>query len=187
MTNENYDATWYQYERREETIRYGESDKLLAEMMALSYARDMPTKFGSRTNIIAAPPPIRKPSYPGLKIQETPVPAKTAQQEIDDAVREAIEKPKREAEIAKRVAAVQALTPDTYDVGTVIKFKRQYGKTTYTFAALKVEGDKWFVTGSTLVSSAGWNWTNLVEWMTTGENLVTDVVVSSGEWTTVLA
>lgn len=118
--------------------------------------------------------------------EETPVPAaKTKQQEIDAAVREALEKPKREAEISKRVAAVEKLAEDTYEDGTVLKWKRKIGKTEYVYAAIKVGEDKWFVTGSQMVSSGGWTWAGLVEWMTTGENLIHDLQVS-GEWTTVL-
>lgn len=118
--------------------------------------------------------------------EETPVPAaKTKQQEIDDAVREALEKPKREAEIAKRIAAVEKLTALTFEIGTVVKWKRQHGKNDYTYAAIKATEDKWFVTGSNMVSVEGRTWEKLIEWMTTGENLIHDLQVS-GEWTTVL-
>jgi len=123
-----------------------------------------------------------------LKKEKSPVPAaKTKQQEIDDAVREAIEKPKREAEIARRVAAVEKIAENTHEVGTVLRWKRKLGKGNhnYVYAAIKAGDDKWYVTGSQMVSTNGWTWEVLVEWMTTGEHLVTDLEVS-GEWTSVL-
>jgi hypothetical protein len=112
--------------------------------------------------------------------KEIPVP--TEQEEIDAAVREAIEKPRREREIARRVEAVTTLDEllaGTED-GTVLRFKRTHGTQVYDYAALKAGDSKWYVTGSVGVDRHGYTTERLVEWMTTGPTMVHDLVVASG-------
>lgn len=102
----------------------------------------------------------------------------SSQEQIDAAVREAIEKPRREAEIAKRVAAVGVLESlKDAKVGTLITFTRQTGKKEpLTYAALKTADDRWFVTGDGYASNGEpRTFDNLLQWLTTGETLAENV------------
>lgn len=103
------------------------------------------------------------------------------QEQIDEAVRAAIAKPLIDAEIANRTAAVTALgVEDSYEVGTVLTFKRKASKTvTYLHVALKQDEDTWLATGGRFTGSGGRAWNDLLTMMTTGEDMVFDVAVGA--------
>lgn len=89
---------------------------------------------------------------------------KSDQRMIDEAVLEAIAKPRREAEIARRVALVTALEALTdVEVGTVLTFDRKSGKDNVLYAALKTKDDMWSVTGDGRYSTS-----DLIQHLSTG-------------------
>jgi len=204
--SENYDSTWYDYDRdvRDLYARYGtniqggnysyvttvsSSNSYMYEMI-----RDQYIRYGEHEKKL--PPPLFPPSKSTKKQPSDKEPKDMAstyglsrddQYEIDHAVREAIAAPKKIAEIATRKAAVEALgVEDNRPVGTVITFKRVVGKNTYMHVGIKADDEKWYVTGGQLTGNGSQSWDNLLQWMTTGENLVSDVQVSvSGSFTPV--
>jgi hypothetical protein len=107
--------------------------------------------------------------------------SRSNQDQIDDAVRERIEKPRREAEIAKRVALVTALEPlATAEVGTVIAFVKKFDKKDFNYAAVKSADDRWSVTGDGLYSNGlTYGWSDLLTNLTTGPNLAKNVQVAT--------
>jgi len=106
------------------------------------------------------------------------------QQQIDAEVREAIARPRREREIALRIAAVTAIgIDDNHEAGTVMRFKRKFGTNVYTYAVIKAENGMWYMTGANS-SHSPYTWESLTEWMTTGENLITELQISD-TWTKV--
>lgn len=122
------------------------------------------------------------------------------QDKIDDAVKEAIEKPRREAEIARRVAAVGAFTAalEGAESGTVVVLDRKSGRRTDKYVALLAPAtreserngsepaQKWHVTGNQgALTSYGWTFAEFLNWATTGEHLVENVRVA-GEFNAVL-
>jgi hypothetical protein len=85
----------------------------------------------------------------------------------------------REVETARRAQLIKDLGEgDDYKIGAVLRWTRRYGSKDYSFAALKAGSGRWFVTGSTMISTDGWIWEALVEWMTTGNIAVENVMVS---------
>jgi hypothetical protein len=110
--------------------------------------------------------------------KETPV---NEQASIDAEVKERIAKPKREAEVARRVEAVGKLEVlGTAAVGTAITFTRKLGSINYSYAALKYADDAWAVTGNGSGLGIGpVTWEALLTWMTTGPALVSDVKVAT--------
>ncbi len=106
---------------------------------------------------------------------------RTEAERIDDEVREAIAAPRRAAEIAKRIALVSTLESlANAEVGTVITFSKKLDssdKTSTTFAAIKVSDDAtWAVTGDGRWSNGQRrSFDSMLEWMTTGPNLVENV------------
>jgi hypothetical protein len=128
---------------------------------------------------------IKAPLPPELRENTSMNTVLSEREQIDAEVREAIAAPRRAREIALRIAAVTAIgIDDAHEVGTVMRFKRKYGANVYTYAAIKTGEDKWYVTGSNTVVSSGYTWEGLTEWMTTGENLITDLQISD-TWTQV--
>lgn len=120
----------------------------------------------------------KPPFPPDLKKEQSVL---NDQQAIDDQVKEAIAAPRRAAEVARRVEAVHALDVlADAEVGTVLRFRRTYSKKEYTYAAIKVADNSWYVTGNSTVHSGSYVWEGLLEWMTTGENLVHEVQVANG-------
>jgi len=182
---ENYDSFYYNIpEMQASRSATGLIYTSTSTNPPLSYEEDI-TRIQRMISEFSKPIKITDEAAAQLKIRLTESEKKSMntaeQQEIDEAVREAIEKPRREAEIAKRVAAIQAIgTDDTHEVGAVMRWKRKYGKTVYAYAAIKTADEKWYVTGSQTTSAGGYTWDKLVEWMTTGENLITDLEIASG-------
>lgn len=202
--SDNYDATWYDYSR-DQVTRYGdhnhtinynsgerlvyttttpESNRLMYEMIRkLSYPPD--TKLHKKL-----PYPGGTPKSPSDK-ETTDMSTNGLNRDdlyaIDEAVREAIAAPKRAAEIAARKAAVEALgVEDKYEVGTVLTFDRESSKTvTHSHVALKT-ADGWYATGGRLTGNGVQSWDNLLHWMTTGENLVSNVAISTPETRTAI-
>lgn len=124
---------------------------------------------------------IKAPLPPELRENTSMNTVATEQAEIDAAVREAIAGPRRLREIALRVAAVNAIgIDDTHEVGTVLRFDRKCGANVYSYAVLKAANDKWYMTGAN-ASHSPYTWESLTEWMTTGENLITNLQVSA-DW-----
>lgn len=104
-------------------------------------------------------------------------PKMSRQDQIDREVAEALEVPRREAEVKRRVELAGKIgSVDTYENGAVLRWKRKYGKSEYTYVALKA-GDKWYVTGQSQSSSSGREWDELVNWMVTGENTIEELEV----------
>lgn len=101
----------------------------------------------------------------------------TKQQQIDKEVAEALEVPRREAEVKRRVEIATAIGEDTYEVGTVFRWKRKFGEKTYSYAAIKAGNSQWFVTGQNQSSAFGYQWDDLVQWMVTGENVIEELEV----------
>jgi hypothetical protein len=108
--------------------------------------------------------------------------SRSNQDQIDDAVRERIEKPRREAEIAKRVALVTALESlATAEVGTVIAFVKKLDKKDFNYAAVKSADDRWSVTGDGRYSNGlTYVWSDLLTNLTTGPDLAENVQVATG-------
>lgn len=108
---------------------------------------------------------------------------RSSQQKIDDAVREAIEAPRREAEIAKRKALVLSLEPlADAKVGTVLVFTRTYAGTDFIVAVIKTDTDVWAMTGDGYNSTRGdrVNFKQLLEYLTTGQATAQNVQVATG-------
>lgn len=112
-------------------------------------------------------------------------PKMSRQDQIDKEVAEALEVPRREAEVKRRVELATKIGADTYPDGSVLKWTRKFGEKDYTYAALKT-GGKWYVTGSQMTRASGWEWDDLVQWMVQGENTVENLVVGSG-WSLLVA
>lgn len=111
---------------------------------------------------------------------------KTEQQMIDEAVQEAVSKPRREAEVAKRLEAIEKIgAVDYHNEGATLRWKRKVGEETHTFVAVKTGPNQWLVAGTKLVKSEGWTWESLVKWMIQGENIVFDLMVANS-WQIVL-
>lgn len=122
------------------------------------------------------------------KTKENPVGyPKTDQQLIDDAVKEAIARPIREAEIANRIGAVHALTDALTNApaGTVVRFQRKFAGSdkTYSYVAFRVavddnsSHDRWYLTGD-YCDESRYSTEGLITWMTTTAPLVTDVQIA---------
>lgn len=107
---------------------------------------------------------------------------RTSAEQIDDAVREALEAPRRLREIERRTNAIAALgVLETSEVGSAVTFTRKRNKTTTDhFVGLKVEDDKWIVSGTqgNVSGSYGFTWETFLQWLTTGEYLVEGVRVA---------
>lgn len=105
----------------------------------------------------------------------------TDQEEIDKAVREAIEAPRRDREeqqkldeIAARRAMVIAIgIIDDHEPGTVLRWRRRFSDSdssvAYVYAAIKSDTGTWYVTGSKQTKVAGWTWEELLKWMLSGK------------------
>jgi len=134
----------------------------------------------------AAFPERKAPVYPG-----------NPQAEIDRKLREKLEEPRiaaeqarQEAEVERRLElAAKLKTNDDYKFGDVIKFDRTFGTDTeftkaktYSYVALKSGDGNWYVSGANQARSGGWKFDDLVEWLLTGENVVSNVKVAT-EWT----
>lgn len=108
---------------------------------------------------------------------------RSSQEKIDDAVREAIEAPRRAAEIERRVAAVTALEPVlALPVGSVFTFNKKYdgAKDETTFAAIKTADNVWAVTGDGRYSNGQrYSVSDLMHFLTTGTDLATAVKTAS--------
>ncbi len=180
LENKIYDAHAEQLRRNiyEEALRQRPLDQYVPGSLRRPF-KDNKSLFGHPAT------PIKTESNK----QEKTVYPKTDQQIIDDEVREAIEKPRREAEVAKRVAAVTALAAlENAEDGTIIRFRRRFGGKNgrvYNYAALLVtakrdgENEVWYLTGNYSSDRAGYTFEQLLSWMTTGENLVEDVQVAT--------
>jgi len=199
VSNENYDSTWYPYEkygREEEVLRYGEKNINVPGNWTYSAAHT--DLFRTYTNFVMYSPAEKgrfstgpKPPFPGGKTSDTEKenPAMGSnyglsyddQHQIDEEVREAIAAPKRAAEVANRKAAVEALgVEDTYEVGTVLTFDRAASKTvTHSHVALKTDAETWLATGGRLTGNGSQSWNGLLTWMTTGDVLVSNVAIST--------
>jgi hypothetical protein len=111
---------------------------------------------------------------------------RSAQQKIDDLVREQIEAPRIAAEVAKRVALVTSLEPlADAPIGTVLVFSRTYnngGNTTYVSAVIKADVDVWAMTGDGYNSARGdrVGFKQLLGYLTTGQTLAENVQVATG-------
>jgi hypothetical protein len=153
------------------------------EYKTTSPSRDSET----RARLLAA---LRQPQggiSPELK-KETPEMGynddnRSSQQKIDDAVREQIEAPRREAEIAKRKALVLSLEPlADAKVGTVLVFTRKYAGTDFTVAVIKTDADVWAMTGDGYNPTRGdrVSFKQLLEYLTTGQAVAENVQVATG-------
>lgn len=180
--SESWDPTWYDYDRLryEDEIYwkqpYPQQKKLQVTLPPQTIADivQLKQKLISQAQTLKETPPM------GTNFSDND------QYMIDNAVREAIEKPRREAEIALRVGAVQTLSPmlEDADPGTVIRFVRTYSKRPYTYAAIKVvrsenEEPVWYVTGSAATRADTYTTETLLRWMTTGDSLVSDVQIAT--------
>jgi hypothetical protein len=199
---ESYDSTWYDYDSG--FSRYIPIESLLEKAERSRERDEIRRKFfeGIPSKIPSPKTPLPNELKPGiatklkkLEMEIAPVADIYAtsvqdQREIDAAVREAIAKPRREAEIAARVAAVEKLgVEDKHEVGTVLRFKRASGKHAsaleHTFVAVKIDDDSWLVTGGDQTGSGDQSWDNLLQWMTTGRVMVTNVEFAA-TWTEIL-
>lgn len=99
---------------------------------------------------------------------------------VDQKIKQEMEKRRVEREVARRLDLVDSYGVDNYDPGTVITFEKKFPSSTkvYTYAVIKAtEGDKWFSTGHDCVAGTTLTWDGLVELLVTGEFPVTSVVV----------
>lgn len=142
------------------------------------YASDMTTTY-------SFPSISTKPPLPG---KESP------QNAIDRSFREALEKPKIEAEqqrqqteVSRRIElAGKFKTNDEYEFGTVLRWTRKLGKDTehtkateYRYVAIKAADGKWYVSGQHQVRSSGWKLDDLIEWMLTGETTIENLQIAT--------
>lgn len=107
---------------------------------------------------------------------------KSSQTLIDEAVREAIEAPRRAAEIAKRVAAVTALTAAFAEAatGALFTFTKKHGKDDVSFAAFKTGDNRWSVTGDgRYTNGATYTWDELLSYLTVGSDLAENVQLAT--------
>lgn len=171
--NTGFDPLWSSYERS------GPETMLRIETPGRSEMKD---------RLMAAFNQIRSGGIPPETKKEKPImgyndDTRSSQQKIDDAVREAIEKPRREAEIARRVALVASLEPlATAPVGTVLTFERNYGNETPVLqAAIKAEDDVWNTTYDPYTGSRGERvgFKKLLDMLTTGQYLAENVQVAT--------
>lgn len=189
---ENYDATWLPT-LNEGSLRSARKSLREMEELYRSGGRFFPSDsirpYSSGKKISYSDYGIPIASMMTKKEEKTPVNS-TDQAEIDAAVREALAKPKREAEIAKRVAAVEAIgTEDTHEIGTVLKWDRKMQPGSkmkpYVYVAVKIGDDCWYVTGTTTIKIGAYKWEELLEWMITGSTLVENLQVAAS-WDTIL-
>lgn len=195
---ENNDALWL-YEP--ETSRYEGARLDFGKYVIntpLQYESVLPNKRQTLEDLYAqygrggsmAPSSGNTPLPPELLPTKEKPQMETDSDMINAAVREAIAKPRREAEIAKRVAAVEAIgVEDNHEIGTVLRWKRKECKVVSTYVAVKIFEDRWFSTGGQGINNTGYTqvrtWEALTEWMTTGENLVEELEIAAS-WTTIL-
>lgn len=100
---------------------------------------------------------------------------------VDQKIKQEMEKRRVEKEVARRLDLVDSYGVDNYDPGTVIVVEKEFTSTRgkpYTYAIIKAaEGDKWFSTGHDCVAGTTFTWDGLVEWLVTGEFPVTSILV----------
>lgn len=214
---ENYDTTWYDYDRLiDETTVFRQMVGLRQHMSRLDMHDNQTQKYDQMTagrrfgkteaylrerrecdELRWLKAKLDKYDNQAQKTEEIPV-GNNDQYIIDQAVIEAIAKPIRDAEIANRVGAVQTLAPVLEDAppGTVIRFTRTYNKKIYTYASIKVvrdEGEEpsWYVTGPVAILGDAHSTETLLRWMTTGDTVVSNVQVAAEftdvTWTPVTA
>lgn len=142
-----YSSHHHTYVYNTDTIRYSNSDLIMADHMA------------------------------NLPLKETPE-VSNKQSQIDEEVKAALEKPRREAEIKRRVEMAEIIgVSDKHENGTVLRWTRKLGNKDYYCAAIKANDGKWYATGAYVVS--GYTWEALVESMITGENTVENLQVAT--------
>jgi hypothetical protein len=105
------------------------------------------------------------------------------QRQIDEAVREAIMKPLREAEMAKRVAAVKAIGDlSEHPTGTVLRWQREENnKQTTLYVAVKAAENSWLVV-TAMPERESYTYprtdATLVEFLTSGPNMAQNLQVA---------
>lgn len=122
---------------------------------------------------------------------------KDDQAKIDAEVREAIAAPRRAAEVERRKAQLLALyeaagedsdIKDTFEVGTVLRWKRDDDGKVNTYVVVKLDKDQWVRSGGNLVNGMGYvatfTWESLVEHLATGKADVQNLQVV-GAWNTI--
>ena len=186
---ENYDATWYDYaEIKTMGSHYTTFVRSFAQLGRMDGEKSPSPALYSKN----VRDKIREylDNHPDFFTKETTEMSFNTddQYEIDRAVREAIDKPRREAEVALRVGAVNALSPMLEDAepGTVIRFTRTFNgnKRIFSYAGIKVQDSEdgqpiWYVTGTQNTRSGWYTTEDLLRWMTTGDKLVSDVQVAT--------
>ncbi|HEY6019054.1 MAG TPA: hypothetical protein VIY48_03915 [Candidatus Paceibacterota bacterium] len=144
-----YSSHHHTYVYNTDTIRYSNSDLIMADHIA------------------------------NLPLKETPE-VSDKQSQIDEEVKAALEKPRREAEVQRRVELAAAIgATDKHEVGTVLRWTRKHGDKDYFYVAIKGSNDKWYVSGQVHVNRSGYTWDELVEWMITGVTTVENVEVAT--------
>jgi hypothetical protein len=181
--SENYDATWMDYIRPQFNITtssnsYMSSDLYREYMEHAKHLYQEKPRMGE--DLFRIKLKLKKESPEMGYNNGYGDDNRSDAQKIDDAVREAIAKPRREAEIAKRIAAVSALESlKDVAVGTVITFTRKNArgdKKDVTYAALKSADNQWFVTGDGYRSNGDQqSFDSLLAWLTTGDTLAENV------------
>lgn len=102
---------------------------------------------------------------------------------IDQMVRREADERERKAELANKLALLDAYGDDAHENGTVVKFSKTFvaAKTTYVYAALKTN-DTWFITGNRgLFGFTSGSWKDFVLALISGDFPVepTDIVTLS--------
>jgi hypothetical protein len=185
------------HEERQREAKEALKRKLRSDPVPSAHLSEyLPADYFNNYDLVSySPAEIYRTPYSGNLTIKAPVPPElrentsmntvlTEREQIDAEVREAIAAPRRAREIALRIAAVKAIgIDDTHEAGTVMRFKRKYGSNVYTYAVIKAENGMWYMTGANS-SHNPYSWESLTEWMTTGENLITDLQIAD-TWTQV--
>lgn len=88
--------------------------------------------------------------------------------EIEAEVARTLRQKQIDAEVAKRLKLIEAYGKDTYPVGAVLRFNKQFtnGGTAYMYAAIKCENGRWYTSGPK--SREGYYWNEFVGWLVGG-------------------
>lgn len=119
------------------------------------------------------------------------------QVQIDAEVRELLAKPRRDAEVARRKVQAEALfsaagegsdVEDTFEVGTVLRWKRDDDGVVNTYIAIKMAQNWWNRSGGVKINGTSYAiayvWESLVEHLVSGKTTATDLQVVK-EWSNI--
>ena len=92
---------------------------------------------------------------------------------VDQAVNEKLRQRMIDKKVEEKLALIEQFGADEFGDGAVIRFKKRFkfGDTTYTYAAIKVNG-KWYTTGP---KGACYTWDELVGWLISGDVPTTEI------------